>query len=440
MIVPRTPLLLGFALIALPLAGGSALPGGLLFAVLMGFGAFGVLLAVDAHRGRRQLHSIRVTLPELVRLQRDRAGELMLRVQNQTKRGGALRIGLPLAADFQSPHETLLIELPPAVENSLVRWPLTATRRGRYFLDRCHFETASPLGFWNVRGETQSRAEIRVYPDLFSERKSVAALFLNRGLFGMHVRRQTGQGREFEKLRDYVPGDSSDQIHWKASAKRNHPVTKVFQIERTQEIYVLLDCSRLSARVTGRDSALERFITASLVLGLAAEQQGDTFGLIVFDDKIRSFVRARGGQQHFAACRDALYTVHSRLVSPDFAELSSFVRVRLRKRALLVVLTALDDPVLADTFATDINLVARQHLVFVNMLQPQGAEPIFTQSDPQKLDEMYERLGGHFLWHKLRELGKVLQRRGVQFSLLENEKLSAQLVTQYLNARARQLL
>jgi hypothetical protein len=43
-------------------------------------------------------------------------------------------------------------------------------------------------------------------------------------------------------------------------------------------------------------------------------------------------------------------------------------------------------------------------------------------------------------WHGLRELQKVLQRRGVQFSLLGDERLSADLVSQYLGVKQRQLL
>ena len=59
---------------------------------------------------------------------------------------------------------------------------------------------------------------------------------------------QVGRGREFEKLREYIPGDSFDEIHWKATARRARPITKVFQVERTREVYVAVDLSRLSAR------------------------------------------------------------------------------------------------------------------------------------------------------------------------------------------------
>ena len=110
-------------------------------------------------------------------------------------------------------------------------------------------------------------------------------LFLPRGSLGIHAQRQLGKGREFEKLREYMPGDSYEDIHWKTTAKRARPVTKVFQLERTQEIYVIIDASRLSARTEevmssnqqNEDSTkasktiLEKYITAAMILWLAAE-------------------------------------------------------------------------------------------------------------------------------------------------------------------------
>ena len=426
--------------LALPLAGGAAMPAAIFNASLAALALLALVAAADAWMGRKQLGAIRVTLPGLVRLQKDRESVIELRIHDDAARGRTLRIGLALPAEFSSLHETMLTELLSGAATSRLSWPCAAARRGRYFLDRCYFETRSALGLWAVRGSSPAETELRVYPNLFEERKNLAALFLHRGHFGIHVQRQVGQGREFEKLREYVHGDSLDEIHWKASAKRGAPVTKVFQIERTQEVYVVLDASRLSARNQGGQPILERFVTAALVLGLAAEQQGDSFGLITFDEKVRAFVRAKSGSQHFGACRDALYTLQPRPVSPDFEELFSFIRMRMRKRTLLVVLTALDDPMLAESFAQNVTLVARQHLVLASMLTPRGSAPIFSGFAVTQLDEVYERLGGHFLWHKLRELEKVLQRRGVQLSQLDHEKMSAQLVSQYLSVKARQLL
>jgi uncharacterized protein (DUF58 family) len=128
------------------------------------------------------------------------------------------------------------------------------------------------------------------------------------------------------------------------------------------------------------------------------------------------------------------------MVSPDFDEVCTFIRLRMRRRALLIFLTALDDPVVAESFVRNVDLIRSQHLVLVNMLQPPGVAPLYSTPEVSTIDDLYRDLGGHLQWHNLRELEKVLQRRGVRFSLLKNERLSAQLAAQYLEVKRRQLL
>ncbi|HEX4083857.1 MAG TPA: DUF58 domain-containing protein [Chthoniobacteraceae bacterium] len=437
MIVPRPRLLAWFAAVVLPLAFVASAFHPAAMAALCGIGAFALLAAYDALASRGSLATVSLELPPLVRLQREREGRIEARIRNIAKSARIVRLGLPFPSQLIAGSEDMAIELPADSEYSSVTWVCKPLQRGQYFLKRFYLETASPLGFWAVRATGPANCEVRVYPDFLDERKHVAALFLNRGHIGIHARRQPGKGRDFEKLRDYVSGDGYDEIHWKASAKRGRPVTKVFQVERTQEVYVVLDASRLMAR----DAAVfESAITAGLLLGVAAEQQGDSFGVIAFSDRILHFARARNGRAQFDVCRDMLYALQPEPVTPDFDELASFIRTRLRKRALLVFLTALDDPAISESFLHAIDLICRQHLILVNMLRPPPAQPLFSDAAVATPGDIYEKLGGHLLWHDLRELGKVLQRRGVRFSLLEKQTLSARLVTQYINVKAMQLI
>jgi uncharacterized protein (DUF58 family) len=416
---------------------------------------FILVVLIDALRSLRNLAGFSVQLPPVVRMSRDRPAKIELRIRNEKQNACTLRLGLPFPEHIESEQSDTLVTLPAATEWSRYEWPCVPRRRGNYPLTAGHLEASSPFGFWGHRGIVSFTSELRVYPNLFSERKQLAALFLNRGRSGLHAQRQVGKGRDFEKLREYVPGDSYDEIHWKASAKRGRPVTKLFQIERTQEIYVIIDASRLAARSLARvdkptgnsgqspappETILERFMTAALFLGLAAEQQGDLFGLLTFADQVKTFVPAKNGKNHFSSCRDALYTLQPQIVTPDYDEVCTFIRLRLRHRALLVFLTSLDDPLLAESFVRNVDLIRRQHLLLVNMLQPPGVSPMFTNPNLASIDDLYQHLGGHLLWHKLRELEKILQRRGVAFSLLQNERLSAELVSQYLNVKRRQLI
>lgn len=439
MIAPRTQLLICVALL-LPLAGvAAAVPAAesVSLALLLLAAA---LVVIDAIVSTRSLHGIEVRIPELVRLTKNKDGVIPLHIVNTGQKTARIRIGLPFPREIESEQQTMDVAFPAGAELSLVSWPCLPQKRGRYFLARTYFETRSPLGFWNARSSTKLSTELRVYPNLLEERKKLAAVFLHRGNIGIHSQRMVGQGRDFEKLREYVRGDGMDQIHWKATAKRGKPVTKVFQIERTQEVYVCIDFSRLTAQEFGGQSILERYLTAALVLGLVAQQQGDLFGLLTFSDRVHRFLRARSGKTHYAACRDAIYTLQPNIVTPDFNDLCSYIRLRLRRRALLVMLTDLSDPVLAESFLQDTQLIARQHLILVNMIKPAAAHPMFALPDATKADDLYHRLSGHLFWENLAQLQNSLRSYGITLSQLENERLTAEVVTQYLNVKQRQIL
>jgi len=434
MIAPRNRLLIWLAIIGLPF---SILAG--IFPSLTGTGLAAIAaligLAVwDAARARRALDGIRLEAPPVARLALNKEGGIELRLRNGARRARLLRLALPLPAEFVSAWEELAVALPEGAEWSKFPWTCRAEKRGRFLLPEAYAGCVSPLGFWEARRRLPLQTEIRVYPSLQKEREGLLLLF--RGGTGVHTQRQVGKGREFEKLRDYVPGDGSEDIHWKATARRRRPVTKIFQVERTQEVYVAFDTSRLSAR----EDAIECHISATQLIGLAAEQQGDLFGLLAFSDRVEKFVRARNGAAHYHTCRDAIYALQPRMVNPDFDEVCSFIRLRLRRRALVIILTALDDPLLAESFLRHVDMIARQHVVVVGIAKPAGIAPLFSDSGVSSPDELYGRLGGHLRWHNLEEVGRQLQRRGVKLVAFDSDRLGLRLVSEYLNIKQRQLL
>ncbi len=454
-LVPTNRLLLAVGLVFLPLSLWVAfMPGKTTLAVLLG-GALGAFVIFDAFKAPGQLSGIAVSLPEIVRLSKLRNADIEVYIQNEKMQPGRIRLGLAFPAALHSPIKELVTRLPSDSVHSVLRWPCKGLQQGSYILDRCYIEAISPKGFWGVRRSFPACLELRVYPNLLVERKNLSSLYLKRGL-GIHTQRQVGKGREFEQLREYFPGDSFEDIHWKATAKRGQPITKVFQIERTQQIYVIIDSSRLSARPIALDSdnfkgvgsqevsftstILERYVTAALVMCLAAERQGDLFGLMTFNDRVHHYLGAKSGKSHFNSCRDAIYTLQPRMVAPDFTELFAFIGSRVRRRALLVFLTHLDDPVLAESFADSIDIISRKHFVLVNMLRPVEARPMFSSTPAASVDEIYQHLGGHLVWKGLRETEKILQRRGADFALLDNETLCTEMISQYLTLKRRQVL
>jgi uncharacterized protein (DUF58 family) len=400
-----------------------------------------VLVAVaDALFLRPDFHRIRILFPEITRLSKDRPGKLEFQWVNDLPTWRRFRVGLAFPPELGAEQNEFDIPRQAAADAHLMRISCRPNQRGRFFLRAAFLQAPTRLKLWDVRQVMDLAAELRVYPDLLAERRSIAALFLPRGMYGARRYRQVGKGRDFEKLRDYIPGDGVDEVHWKATAKRGRPVTKVFQIERTQEVYVIVDASRLSARFSAGATVLERFINTALILCLAAGKQGDLFGLITFSNNTERFIRARNGKAHYDNCRDALYTLQPQVVTPDFEDLFAFLRLRLRRRALLVFLTSLDDPVLSESFVRHTPVLTRQHLVLVSTLQPVEGRPLFEGNEVNHVDDIYPRLAGHLLWSQLQDVRQQLQRSGVEFSILSAEQLASETVNRYMRIKQRQLL
>lgn len=429
--------LLGLAVLAGPL------PELVSFWLVAGAGLVAAVL-LDLARGLGREDWPAVEAPAVVRLTKDRAGTLPLTFAGLDGHGGAVRVALAAPAVFEVEDGERDVVFPKEATRALGVWRITPARRGRFGGLLACLACRSPWGLWELRRRMALATEVRVMPNLMTERKAFSALFLDRGPWGMRARRQVGRGRDFEKLRDYLPGDGFDEIDWKATAKRGKPVTKVFQVERTQEVYVVIDASRLSARTLVRNgkevTALERSITAAMVLLLAAQRQGDKFGLVVYDDRVRVFIAAGGGTGHYATCRDAVHALQPGEASPDAAEVVRSLRQRLRRRALVFILTDLSDPVVAEDFSKHLPLLGRQHLVHVNQLCPPEVAPLFTGAEARTTEDVYRRLAGHMRWTEARALAQRLRPAGVAVQLLRDEAYAAELLTQYLKVKQRQAL
>ena len=444
--VPRLRLILLALVTVIPLLGfGASQPALLLPAAgLLVFLAF--LAGADAWFGLQRLRAVKVFLPEKLRWVQGRPATFDVGFETQEQsRPLQLRAALAFPESIEPEREEMAVELPARAGRHFLACACQPHLRGLFQIEGCYYETASPLGLWDVRGKSTQAIEARVYPNMDSERSQVAALFLRTRHSGAFATRQVGQGRDFEKLREYVPGDGYSTIHWKATARRGHPITKVFQIEKTQEIYVVIDASRLSGRLVvpgdpAQGTHLDRYIAAALVLGLAAEKQGDLFGLVTFSDRVLNFIRARNGKEHYGACREALYQLEPQAVSPDFEEIATFARVRLRRRALLIFMTDLDDPVLMESFQQAAELIGKKHLMLVQMLQPGNIRPVFTNPGVARVDDIYQDLAHHLAWHDLRQLTLSLRQRGVGLSLCSGEQFSAEAISSYLRVKQRQLL
>ena len=450
MIAPRPGLVGWGTAIVLPLTILSTLLPGWRTLTLPPIALFVVVALLDLLWNWRKHRDLEFVVSDTIRTIAGRSFPLSLHLAAPSAHSGIIRTALALPSSLSMTTSDAVLklqskELPPAVTLEL-----RAEVRGIFLVSQLFFDWISPLGWWIYRERQSISCEVRVYPDLTMEGRQLAR-FLKRNEVGIHHYRHLGRGREFEKLREYEPGDGFDTIHWKATAKRRYPITKVYQTEKAQEVYVALDSSRLSGRLVeneyatagstgGQIPTLERTIASSLLFCAAAQSQGDLFGLLTFSDKIDHLVTARSGPAHFNRCRDVLAGLQTRLVSPDFGEIASTLMGRIKRRALIVFLTSLDDPVLSEAFLSSMDFVARRHLVIAVMLLAPSVRPLFSPPGVDKIDDIYQNIAGHLRWTHLTELRRQLHQRGIQFCLVSNKSVSLEVVSRYIALKRRQAL
>ena len=429
MIVPAHRLLVLSAAVILPAATIAGLFPSLLPPCAAIVTACALAAAIDATRGGECLQSLAIRTPPFVRFTKDVPGVIPITIENTTAVPLTARLALEVSGITAEPIQ----EITAAPGASLLEWPCTGRIRGDHALRELHIETLSPWSLWQVRAARAAAFTFRVYPNLRD--RATAALFLKNAP-GLRMRRQVGKGREFDNLRHYLPGDNFEDIHWKATARRAFPIVKLYRVEHAQEVYAVIDSSRLSAR----EGILESYVDATLHLAIVAQRQGDKFGLVTFSDRTHRFLRARGGLDHFRLCRETIYNLRAERVSPDFREVFTSLQLNLRRRSLLVFFTSLDDALLAETFEQEVPLLARRHLVLVNVTQTAAMKPLFTGAPPADLDGLYQSLAGQMLWNRMRSLEIALRQRGVKLSLVDAARIKQRVTAEYLEVKRRQVL
>src|SRR5437773_1322947 len=101
---------------------------------------------------------------------------------------------------------------------------------------------------------------------------------------GITPLRRLGEGRLFESLREWVPGDDLRHIDWKATAKRGKVITRQYEAERRQHVLLVLDTGRLLTADIAGVSRLDYVVQAALELAYAAAQHDDNVGVMAFAD------------------------------------------------------------------------------------------------------------------------------------------------------------
>jgi uncharacterized protein (DUF58 family) len=438
--LPKAVVLAGIGLIPAVLAVASP---SIAWACLAIDGALGLLVAIDFLRAPRA---------SWIRLERQVERVISAGIPNR------VQLSIELTAAARSEVEGELREVVPPGPiadghrarfrttggSAQVLWRLTPLLRGDLSLGPVHLRLHGPWGLCARQIEVPLTSALKVYPDLTALTRDALNLARARDDEARRVVRRPAEGREFESLREYQPGDDRRTLDWKATARRGRPMVRVHQPERNQQVLLLLDCGRHMAGETRTSNGpprrkLDFAVDAALKLAKVSLDQGDLVGVMAFGAGVKAWLPPRKGPEALKAICALLYRIEATLEESDCGAAIDLAFSRGRKRSLVLLFTDLLD---ADTSAAlvkrTLKLVPR-HLPVVACLLDEDLRRV-AQAVPDTREGAFERQVAIKLEEDYRLTAARLRDAGARVIRSSAHAFGAATVNAYLEIKERGLL
>ena len=325
-------------------------------------------------------------------------------------------------------------------DEATASYKLNPTRRGDVELGAVYIRYQTPLRIAERWAVAHVEQKICVYPNLDEARQHSIYLIRSRQI-EMEKRhaRIRGAGREFESLREYQEGDEFRDICWTAAARRGKLVTRRFQIERSQTIWLVIDSGRLMrARIAGL-TKLDYAVNAGLSLAEVALGTGDRVGLLAYGRGIQKRMLPYRGSAHLRQMIQQLAYVREEGLEGDHLQAVSALLSTQKRRSLVVWLTDFPESAMTPEVIDAASEVASRHLVlFVVIGQPDLAT--LASSEPDSVTNMYRTTAAQEALHRREVLLARLRQRGALAVEVSSAAASVTVVNSYLDVKARNLL
>ncbi|MEU1041060.1 DUF58 domain-containing protein [Streptomyces sp. NPDC005907] len=253
----------------------------------------------------------------------------------------------------------------PAGERRRVTTRLRPTRRGDRQADRVTVRSFGPLGLFSRQGSHRVPWTVRVLPPFTSRKHLPSRLARLRELDGRTSVLTRGEGTEFDSLREYVPGDDTRSIDWRATARQTTVAVRTWRPERDRHILLVLDTGRTSAGRVGDAPKLDASMDAALLLAALASRAGDRVDLLAYDRRVRALVQGRSAVDVLPSLVNAMATVEPELVETDARGLTAMALRTAPRRSLIVLLTSLDAAPVEEGLLPVLSRLTRRHTLLV---------------------------------------------------------------------------
>ena len=338
-----------------------------------------------------------------------------------------------------------------------IRYRTEPSERGDYETGWLYVRYRSPLGLAERWARAPLTQTVRVYPALRTGEEQQIFLARSRQIdLQLRQVRQRGLGRDFESLREYREGDDLRDICWTATARRGSPITRQYQTERSQPVWIVLDCgrlmrSRVAAGAPGKSmlavkdpgakvhSKLDHACTTAVALAQLALYSGDRVGLLAYGSGIQQRLLPGRGAAHLRQFIESLAQIHAETGEADHLRATATLNRLQPRRALILWVTDLAETAMRPEVIDGAMQLLRRHvLLFVAMAQPE-VESI-AQARPKNIEQMFRAAAAQEMAGRRELLLARLHEYGALTLDLTPEALTSSVLNQYLAIKERAMV
>jgi uncharacterized protein (DUF58 family) len=328
----------------------------------------------------------------------------------------------------------------PTWKETTATYHVVPQHRGYNRFSAVHLRYRSRLGLWMRDQRRPMETSVKIYPDIRMVRRFDLLARKNRlAEMGLKLWRLKGREGEFERLREYRREDELRHVDWKATAKYQRLISREYTVERNQNIVFLLDCGRSMSNETGGISHFDRGLNAAIILSYIALGQGDNVSLLAFSNRVE---RAAGPVRGKPAVRVLIrqcFDLEPRLEASDYGLACEDLMRRQSKRSLVILITyAIDDQHLA-SIGRYLRALVSPHLFLIAFLRDVALADLAAKIPDTDAEAYRVAAAAEMMAAQARRVAK-LRDSGILVLETPPNELSAELINQYLDLKARHLL
>lgn len=325
-------------------------------------------------------------------------------------------------------------------ESKIIEYQLRPVKRGVYHFGLIRVFVSTTIGLVKRRFDFDSEKNVDVYPSYLQLQKyELMAISSNLSELGIKKVRKIGHNIEFEHIKEYVEGDDYRTINWKATARKNDLMVNLYQDEKSQNVYSLIDKGRMMQMPFEGMSLLDYAINSSLVLSNIAIKKDDKAGIMTFEKAFDGHLPAAKRKTQMHLILNFLYKQTTTFGESDYSNLYIQLKNRVKRRSLLLLYTNFESIHSLDRQLPYFQKLAQSHLLVVIFFENTELDTMIDKKPTDTLGIYQKVVAEKFAFEKV-QIVKTLRRYGIQAILTKPQELSVQVINKYIELKARQMI